>query len=232
MPAGRQPVETVARRREEHPRRRVRRPSRSATLARQQPLAAPRVAPWAALRSTRSTEPPLHATCTPTTWPCVVEKPAVPATTMVAASRPGRPPRPSRSHSPSSTGCRCGLRSRCVPPVKSREVDVGSSDQREHDLEPVQHVGRRERCWSPSHDFAERLQARDSSFVGPGPESAAGAGPRRAGRSVPRRPPRGPAGTGRPRQVPRRPPVRARHEPMTTQVRAGVAAARVLAQQR
>ena len=79
----------------------------------------PMVAPCAAVRSTRSTELPLQPTCTPTTLPRVVENPAVPATTMVAASSPGRPPRPSRNQSPSSTVCRCGVRSRSWRPVKS-----------------------------------------------------------------------------------------------------------------
>ena len=123
----------------------------------------------AAVRSTRSTELPLQATWTPTTRPWVVEKPAVPATTMVAASRPGRPPSPSRSHSPSSTVCRCGLRSRSWRPVKSSS-STWSSASGSTTSRPSHDVVARRRCWSPcpapQRAAGHRLQLVDQAEPG------------------------------------------------------------------
>ena len=100
----------------------------------------PIVVPVAASRSTRSTELPLHATCTPSTSPYVVEKPGVPSTAIVAPPRPGRPNRDSRSQRPSVTWWRCGLRSRSWRPVKSSTSTRWSSAGHHH-LEPVEVVG-------------------------------------------------------------------------------------------
>ena len=78
----------------------------------------------AAVRSTRSTELPLQPTWTPTTRPCVVEKPAVPATTMVAASRPGPAAEPLAQ--PQPVVMRVPLRAALalVPPGEVEQLDV------------------------------------------------------------------------------------------------------------
>ena len=70
-------------------------------------------------RSTRCTVLPLQATCTPNTSPRPKLKPGTPATTTVAESWPVCPRRPSRSHSPSPSWWRCGIRSAVCRPVKS-----------------------------------------------------------------------------------------------------------------